>query len=98
MFARSCSVVSSPGDAGAFSGAVFTDAADVAPETAQFRFNRPHLSAGLGFRYDTPVGPVRLDVGYRIPHAQAPASPDEGKPDTTFGLPLAVSFGIGEAF
>jgi outer membrane protein insertion porin family/translocation and assembly module TamA len=84
--------------AGAFSGAVFTDAADVAPGQVQFRFGRPHLSAGLGFRYDTPVGPVRLDVGYRIPHLQAPAAPDEGTPQTTFGLPLAFSFGIGEAF
>jgi outer membrane translocation and assembly module TamA len=23
-------------------------------------------SVGIGFRYDTPVGPVRLDLGYRI--------------------------------
>ncbi|HEV8551116.1 MAG TPA: BamA/TamA family outer membrane protein [Polyangiaceae bacterium] len=85
--------------AGALSGAVFTDAADVAPETAHFRFNRPHLSAGAGFRYDTPVGPIRLDVGYRIPHLQAPpSSPDEGEPTTIFGAPIAFSFGIGEAF
>jgi outer membrane protein assembly factor BamA len=83
---------------GNFSGAVFADAADVAPEKVRFRFNRPHLSGGLGLRYDTPVGPVRLDAGYRIPHLQAPAAPDEGTPTTTFGLPIAISFGIGEAF
>jgi outer membrane protein insertion porin family/translocation and assembly module TamA len=83
---------------GPFSGAVFTDAADVAPEKVRYRLNRPHLSAGLGLRFDTPVGPVRLDAGYRIPHLQAPAAPDEGTPATTFGLPIAVSFGIGEAF
>lgn len=83
---------------GNFSGAVFVDAADVAPEQVRFRFNRPHLSAGLGFRYDTPVGPIRLDAGYRIPGLQAPAAPDEGTPDTTFGVPMALSFGIGEAF
>lgn len=84
--------------AGSFSGALFTDAADVAPQKLRYRFNRPHLSAGLGLRYDTPVGPVRLDVGYRIPHLQAPAAPDEGTPTTTFGAPIAISFGIGEAF
>ncbi|HEX5098813.1 MAG TPA: BamA/TamA family outer membrane protein, partial [Polyangiaceae bacterium] len=83
---------------GPFSGALFTDAADVAPAKVRYRFNRPHLSAGLGLRYDTPVGPVRLDAGYRIPHLQAPAAPDEGTPITTFGLPVAISFGIGEAF
>jgi len=47
----------------------------------------------------TPVGPIRLDTGYRVPGLQAPAgSIDEGIPATTFGLPIAVSFGIGEAF
>ncbi|HEY3497542.1 MAG TPA: BamA/TamA family outer membrane protein [Polyangiaceae bacterium] len=83
---------------GAFSGVVFADAADVAPQKATLRLNRPHLSAGFGFRYDTPIGPVRFDAGYRIPGAQAPASPDEGVPEETFGLPIALSFGIGEAF
>jgi outer membrane protein insertion porin family/translocation and assembly module TamA len=82
----------------AFSVALFSDAADVAPRRLTFRWNRPHLSAGVGLRYDTPVGPVRLDVGYRIPGLQAPASPDEGTPDTILGLPIAISFGIGEAF
>jgi outer membrane protein insertion porin family/translocation and assembly module TamA len=83
---------------GPFSGVVFSDAADVAPQKVRFRFDRPHLSAGIGFRYDTPIGPVRFDAGYRIPGVQAPASPDEGTPAETFGLPMALSFGIGEAF
>jgi outer membrane protein assembly factor BamA len=83
---------------GPFSGVVFTDAADVAPQKVTFRFNRPHLSSGIGFRYDTPIGPVRFDAGYRLPGLQAPASPDEGVPSETFGLPIALSFGIGEAF
>jgi outer membrane protein insertion porin family/translocation and assembly module TamA len=84
---------------GAFSGVVFVDGADVAPRELVFRFDRPHLSAGLGFRYDTPIGPVRLDAGYRIPGLQAPKdAPDEGKPATILGIPAAISFGIGEAF
>jgi len=45
------------------------------------------------------VGPIRLDAGYRVPGLQAPAdATDEGIPTTTFGLPIALSFGIGEAF
>jgi outer membrane protein assembly factor BamA len=84
---------------GPFSGVVFVDGADVAPRKLVFRFDRPHLSAGVGFRYDTPIGPVRLDAGYRIPGLQAPENaPDEGKPATILGIPAAVSFGIGEAF
>jgi outer membrane protein assembly factor BamA len=83
---------------GALSGTIFSDAADVSPEELSFRF-RPHLSVGLGLRYDTPVGPIRLDVGYRVPGAQAPESArDEGTPGELFGLPIAMSFGIGEAF
>jgi outer membrane protein insertion porin family/translocation and assembly module TamA len=84
---------------GPFSGVVFVDGADVAPRKLVFRFDRPHLSAGVGFRYDTPIGPVRLDAGYRIPGLQAPENaPDEGKPATILGIPAALSFGIGEAF
>jgi outer membrane protein insertion porin family/translocation and assembly module TamA len=79
-------------------GALFADAADVSPRQLDFRFDHPHLSAGLGFRYPTPVGPVRLDVGYRIPGLQAPDTGDEYQPDDVFGLPIALSFGIGEPF
>ena len=85
--------------AGALTGALFTDTADVSDRKVDFRLNRPHLSVGLGIRYDTPVGPIRLDAGYRVPGLQAPAgSIDEGTTSPTFTLPMAVSFGIGEAF
>jgi outer membrane protein insertion porin family/translocation and assembly module TamA len=83
---------------GALSGALFADAADVSPRQWSFRW-RPHLSVGAGLRYDTPVGPVRFDAGYRLPHLQAPeGATDEGQPGKLFGLPMAFSFGIGEAF
>jgi len=73
--------------------------ADVSDRKLNFRFDRPHLSLGLGFRYDTPVGPIRFDAGYRVPGLQAPLNAaDEGTPESMFGLPIALSFGIGEAF
>ncbi len=99
---------------GPFELAGFCDASDVSPRQVDFRFNRPHLSCGAGARYDTPVGPVRLDIGYRIPGLQgtdtlvssgaAPAGSKayddqiEGEPPTILGLPIGVAFGIGEAF
>jgi outer membrane protein insertion porin family/translocation and assembly module TamA len=83
---------------GPLSGALFSDTSDVASQRAKFRFDRLHLSVGVGLRYETPVGPIRFDMGYRVPGLQSPDSPDEGRPATLLGLPMAISFGIGEAF
>jgi outer membrane protein assembly factor BamA len=82
---------------GPIEGVLFTDGSDVSPQTFALRW-RPHLSSGLGLRYVTPIGPVRLDIGYRIPGLQAPDSSGEGTPTSILGAPIAVSFGIGEAF
>jgi len=79
-------------------GAVFLDASDVSPGTADLRFDRPHLSLGTGIRYDTPVGPIRLDAGYRLPILQAETADEVLEPTTTFGLPIALSLGIGESY
>jgi outer membrane protein assembly factor BamA len=83
---------------GDLSGTLFVDAADVAPSEGEFRF-RPHLSAGVGARYDTPVGPIRFDIGYRIPGLQTLTDAvDEVPPAEIFSLPVGISFGIGESF
>jgi outer membrane protein insertion porin family/translocation and assembly module TamA len=85
---------------GPFSSALFCDAADVSADSADIRLMRLHLSCGLGARYDTPVGPIRLDVGYRIPGLQVLNGSDaDEQPEPLFGvLPVAIAFGIGEAF
>jgi outer membrane protein assembly factor BamA len=84
---------------GGLSGTIFTDAADVSARRLSFRW-RPHLSSGFGLRYDTPVGPVRFDLGFRLPGLQAPkGAADEPAPLANFlGLPVAASFGIGESY
>jgi len=82
--------------------ALFVDASDVNRNVATFRFNVPHLSTGIGFRYATPIGPVRVDLGYRIPYMQEVGRkdlrPEDGSVTTIFGLPLNLQFGLGEAF
>lgn len=84
---------------GPFSTAVFCDAGDVSPFQTSIRLDRPHLSCGAGARYDTPVGPIRLDVGYRIPGLQYPKNASfEQAPQDILGVPIAIAFGIGEAF
>jgi len=92
---------------GSVSGVWFADASDVSREVGRVRFTVPHLSVGPGLRYMTPVGPLRLDLGYRVPGAQdlgaSGLSTAEGGNDvgTLFGLawlPMAINIAIGEAF
>lgn len=84
---------------GPFSTAAFCDAGDVSPFLVSIRPDHPHLSCGGGARYDTPVGPIRLDVGYRIPGVQFPSGdPSERPAEDILGVPIAIAFGIGEAF
>ena len=45
------------------------------------------------------MGPIRLDVGYRIPGLQYPKNASfEQAPQDILGVPIAIAFGIGEAF
>jgi hypothetical protein len=85
---------------GPLTGTFFCDGSDVYEETTFPTFGRPHLSCGVGPRFDTPVGPIRLDVGYRIPGLQVAKgeSRNEGPTNDLLGLPINISFGIGEAF
>ncbi|HKQ69188.1 MAG TPA: BamA/TamA family outer membrane protein, partial [Polyangiaceae bacterium] len=95
--------------AGPLSASVFCDMSDVSQKPADLRFSHLHLSCGVGGRYDTPVGPIRLDIGYRIQPLQVlgfrnaedvfAEMPVEGllKPLLP-GVPIAIAFGIGEAY
>jgi len=79
-----------------FAEVTFCDSSDVEAKTADYQLS-PHLSCGAGIRYKTPVGPLRLDVAYRIPGLN-PAPGDPDYPGDILGLPIGVAFGIGEAF
>jgi len=75
-------------------------------EDPRFRFDYWHLSAGLGFRYLTIVGPLRLDLGFQIPDAQVLGQDDQtaiGIPKSKINfifaeVPGAIHLTIGEAF
>lgn len=81
---------------------VFMDAGDVTRDRLALRLLFPHVSVGTGLRVNTPVGPVRLDVGYAVPGLQRiggdldPA--EEGLPGTFLGLPIALNLAVGESF
>jgi outer membrane translocation and assembly module TamA len=86
---------------------LFADTADVSRDIGRLQFQYPHLSVGPGVRYESPVGPIRLDFGIRVPGAQAwgqkelpsdPASHGQERPDFFFDLPVAVQLAIGDAY
>ena len=51
---------------GRLSGVVFLDAGNVWADAWGFRFNDLRYDVGTGLRYQTPVGPIRADVGYQL--------------------------------
>lgn len=104
---------------GSWTGTTFIDASDVTRGFGELRIDHPHISTGFGVNYETPVGPLRLDLGVRVPYLQVigvsevenctndTTGPewncpdyivDEGEATDIFGLPMALSIAIGNAF
>lgn len=80
---------------------LFVDVGDVTRET-HYRFYALQTSIGLGFRYHTLVGPVRLDAALAPPGLQVIGTDDRYRKDVPdshlLGANGAISFTIGEAF
>lgn len=82
----------------------FVDSSDVVARLSDFRVNLPHISPGVGLRYFSPVGPLRFDIGVRVPYLQklgaAVLPVEEGGPGPgeTDDFPVCVSLAIGEAY
>jgi outer membrane protein assembly factor BamA len=92
----------------ALSGSLFCDMSDVSPNENDIRLGHLHLSCGVGAAYNTPAGPIRVNVGYRVQPLQvlgykgegaaAAADPTNGTQPTILGVPIAIAIGIGQAF
>jgi outer membrane protein insertion porin family/translocation and assembly module TamA len=81
----------------------FLDGSDASRDRFDIRLAYPHLSTGPGLRYKTPIGPVRVDFGWRIPGLQklgGELDPREEPPQFKFGIsgPFALFLSLGEAF
>lgn len=71
-------------------GVAFLDGADVGERLEDLDAGNLHWATGLGVRIATPIGPVRLDVGYRLDRVGA----GELRPDER----MAYHLSVGEAF
>ncbi len=79
----------------------FSDFGDM-NRAKNYRFNHLNLAVGLGLRYQTVVGPLRLDVAGLVPRAQVVGGEENTQPFAVrapfFRFPGAVHLTIGEAF
>ena len=65
-------------------------------EPGQMDFGNLHWAAGFGFRYDTLIGPVRADIGFRL-NRKSEMGPD-GLANPDPGSWGAFHISLGEAF
>ncbi|MFZ2446229.1 MAG: BamA/TamA family outer membrane protein [Syntrophobacteraceae bacterium] len=70
-----------------FEGVVFCDFGNVTQDFTRFSWDATRYTAGVGLRYLTLVGPLRIDFGYEL-------NPPE---QSTFS-PYQIHFSIGQAF
>jgi outer membrane protein insertion porin family len=70
-----------------FGVAFFVDSGNVFERVTQIDFGELRASAGVGLRYRSPVGPFRLDVGFKL-----------GDPQAGDKSRHAIHFSFGQAF
>ena len=78
---------------GNLGGVLFLDAGNVWADSFGFKLGDLRYAIGPGLRYQTPVGPIRLDLGYQLN-----PTPDlivNGSPQTRR---WRLHFSIGQAF
>jgi outer membrane protein assembly factor BamA len=78
----------------------FIDYGNVWESDKYFMFKQIALAAGIGLRYDTFVGPLRIDFGFKLYN---PSAPDNDKwlfdnSKEIFKSKFAIQFGLGNAF
>ena len=78
---------------GNLGGVLFLDAGNVWAESFGYKLNDLRYAVGPGLRYQTPVGPIRLDLGYQLnptPELIVNGSPQKRR--------YRLHFSIGQAF
>ncbi|MCC6866913.1 MAG: BamA/TamA family outer membrane protein [Ignavibacteria bacterium] len=81
-------------------GVVFLDYGNVWETDRYFKLNQVALSCGFGIRYDSFIGPIRVDLGFKLYDPLA-ANGEKWlwqKPSAIFKNKYAIQFGLGNAF
>lgn len=80
------------------SGVTFLDAGLLDAEPFKLDIADMRYSAGIGLRYDTVVGPIRLDFGYKLNPLKRKDIGDFTNPDDVVGDRWRIHLSIGQAF
>jgi outer membrane protein assembly complex protein YaeT len=73
-----------------FGGVAFFDAGNVFAKARDFDIDQVRSSAGVGLRYKSPIGPIRLDLGFKLRKRELAPGRFEGR--------TAFHISIGQAF
>ncbi len=79
-------------------GVTFLDAGLLDMEPFQLDFADTRYTCGVGLRYDTVIGPIRVDFGYKLNPQTGKDIGDIGQPDKIVGGRWRVYLNIGQAF
>jgi outer membrane translocation and assembly module TamA len=75
---------------GGFGVVAFIDSGNVFARTGDLDLSELRSTAGFGIRYRSPVGPIRIDMGFKIGRKELVAG--------TLEEPFAVHISLGQAF
>ena len=78
---------------GSLGAVLFLDGGNVWTDPWNFRMNDLRYDVGPGLRYQTPIGPIRADIGYQL--NPIPGLLVNGKPEPRR---FRFHFSIGQAF
>lgn len=79
--------------------AVFLDGGQIWQRVEETAVKRPlRYGAGGGFRYDSPIGPVRIDLGYKLNPSPKDLDRYRGQDFGNYTDHIAVHFSIGQSF
>ncbi len=81
-----------------FGFALFLDGGSVWEETEDFNMNDLQFGVGGGFRYQSPIGPVRIDLARKINPTDEDLNIYEGEDFGNWFSRWGIHFSIGQAF
>ena len=87
-------------ESAALVGALFLDVGDVTETKDDIDFGNLHYASGFGLRFQTPIGPIRLDFAYRL-NRTSPMEADgrtNPAPGSSFADRFLFHATIGESF